>query len=102
MSPAAKKIFIRLLMAAACLVLLGLVVFVAWRIRLANDIDRQLAAIRAAGLPTNGKELNDYYPAVPDDENAALVMTQAFSLLRNYPYGQSNEVAHFKIPPRGQ
>jgi hypothetical protein len=73
-----------------------------WRGKLAMEIDAKLQAIRMAGLPTNGKELNAYYPAVPDNENAALVMTQAFVLMQNYPDSRSNEVANFKMPTRGQ
>jgi hypothetical protein len=54
-------------------------------------------------LPTNGKELNAYYPAVPDNENAALVMTQAFALMRNYPDSRSNEIDQIQsFPARWQ
>ena len=49
---------------------------------LAHVINRELAEIRAAGLPTNGEELNRWYAAVPDNQNAALVLTQAFALLK--------------------
>jgi hypothetical protein len=73
-----------------------------WRGKLAMAVDAKLQEIRAAGLPTEGKELNAYYPAVPDNKNAALVMTQAFALMRNYPDSRSNETANFKILLRGQ
>jgi hypothetical protein len=102
MSPAVKKIFIRLLIAAACLVLLTIVLFSVWRVRLANDVERRLAAIRAAGLPASGTELNSYYPAVPDSENAALVITQAFANMACYPDERSNAVAKFKVPAGSQ
>ena len=72
MTPFVKRVVIPLLLAAGCLVLVALMVFVVWRFRLANGVDRQLAAIRAAGLPTNGEEANNYYPNVPDVENAAV------------------------------
>jgi hypothetical protein len=85
-----------------CGLALLVISFIVWRVNLAHDVDAKLQAIRAAGLPTNGKELNAYYPAVPDNENAALVMIQAFELMRNYPDDRSNEVASFNIPPRGQ
>ena len=49
--------------------------FIVWRVNLTHDVNTKLQAIRAAGLPTSGAELNAYYPAVPDNENAALVMT---------------------------
>ena len=100
MSPPVKKIFTRLLLATACLVLLALAIFVTWRIRLANDIDRQLAAIRAAGLPTNGEEANTYYTNVPNEENAAVKMAEAFVLMTNYSDSRSNEVDRIKFPSR--
>lgn len=90
----------KILLVAAGFVLLGVLIFAVWRVRLANDINRHLATIRAAGLPTNGKEANDYYTAVPDEENAALKMAEAFALMANYPDRRSNEVAWIKFPQR--
>jgi hypothetical protein len=74
--------------------------FVIWRLNLAHEINKELAAIRAAGLPTNGHEANDYYPAVSDDQNAAIRMAAAFSLMTNYPDGRSNEVDRISIQSR--
>src|SRR5437016_3252811 len=85
------------------LLLAGLVgSLVVWRLRLSHDVNDQLRALRAAGLPTSGSELNEWHPPVPDAENAALVMTQAFALMRTFPDSRSNEVVSFKLPPRGQ
>ena len=97
-----SKFILRLLCGFATVVVIAIAVFVVWRVRLAHDVESKLAALRAAGMPTSGEELNKFYTAVPDSENAALVMTQAFALMRNYPDSRSNEVTHFKIPPRGQ
>jgi len=92
--------------AVICLVsllMLGLVgSAVVWRMRLSHTVESQLTALRAAGLPTSGAELNNWYATVPDSENAALVMTQAFALMRTFPDQRSNEVSRFKPPPRGQ
>jgi hypothetical protein len=74
--------------------------FVIWRLNLAHEINLELAAIRAAGLPTNGQEANDYYPAVPDDKNAALKMQEAFGLMTNFPDRRSNEVDRVRLPGR--
>jgi hypothetical protein len=76
--------------------------FVGWRWHLAELVNGRLAALRAAGLPTSGAELNQWYAIVPDSENAALVLTEAFALLRTFPDARSNEVTRFKPPPRGQ
>lgn len=97
-----KKLFLWLWSSLVILVVLAIVLFVARRTDLANEVNVKLAAIRAAGLPTNGRELNAYYPAVPDNQNAALVMTQAFALMRTFSDGRSNEIASFIIQPRGQ
>jgi hypothetical protein len=34
--------------------------FIVWRVTLAHDVNAKLAAIRAAGLPTSGKESNAF------------------------------------------
>jgi len=75
---------------------------VAWRIYLARVINEQLAEIHAAGLPANGEELNHWYASVPDNQNAALRLTQAFDLRRLYPDGRSNLISNFKLPKRGE
>lgn len=100
MKPVVKKIFFRLLVVGFCLIGLGVVGFAVWRVRLANDVARKIAEIRAAGLPTNGAEANDYYATVPDDQNAAVKMADAFALMANYDDHRSNEVASLKFPQR--
>jgi hypothetical protein len=80
----ASKFIHWLLRSLAVFVVIAIAAFVVWRVNLAHDVDAKLQAIRAAGLPTSGAELNAFYPAVPDNENAALVMTQVFALMRNY------------------
>jgi hypothetical protein len=80
--------------------LVGSVVW--WRLHLSYEVDGRLRALQRAGLPTSGAELNQWYAAVPDRENAALVMTQAFALMRTFPDQRSNEISRFKPPPRGQ
>ena len=81
-------------------VVLAVGAFTVWRVRLANDVARQIAAIRAAGLPTSGAEANAYYTSVPDSENSALKMEQAFDLMANYHDRRSNEINSISIPYR--
>jgi hypothetical protein len=92
----------RIRLAALVLFALLVISFVIWRVNLAHDLNAKLAAIHAAGMPTNGKELNDYYPAVPDNVNAALVMTQALAFMANYPDERSNAVSKFAMPACSQ
>ena len=93
-----RKLF-RITIALLVLIVLPLI---AWRMYLASVIDRELAKIQAAGLPINGAELNRWYPAVPDNQNAALVLTQAFALRRQYPDARSSLIHNFKLPNRGE
>lgn len=60
MTPTSK--FIRwLLRSLAVLVVIVIAAFVVWRVNLTRDVNARLAAIRAAGLPTSGAELNAYH-----------------------------------------
>jgi len=90
----------RLLRFAVLPVLLVLALLI-WRAYLGTTINRQLRLLRTAGLPVNGEELNRWYTAVPDAQNAALVLTQAFALRVNYPDSRSNLILNFKLPQRG-
>jgi len=83
---------------AICLV--GSVVW--WRMHLSYEVNGRLRALQRDGLPTSGAELNRWYVTVPDQKNAALVLTQAFALMQTFPDQRSNEVFRFKPPPHGQ
>ena len=78
------------------LFLLVLCCFALWRVLLLRDVNSQFARIRAAGYPVSGAELNAWRQPVPDTENGALVLTQAFSLVRTFPDARSNEVVKFE------
>ncbi len=100
MKLSARQICIGILLGGVCLLLLCILSFVVWRVRLANDVAHQLAGIRAAGLPTDGAEANDYYTSVPANENAALKMTDAFASLTNYNDQRRWEIVALKFPQR--
>ena len=61
----------------AFLILAPILALVIWRASLTAKINRELAAIRAAGLPTSPAELDAFYRQVPDNENAALLVLEA-------------------------
>ncbi|MEP6664083.1 MAG: hypothetical protein ABJC04_10505, partial [Verrucomicrobiota bacterium] len=82
------------------LVAVLILVFAVWRINLATKVETQLKAVRAAGLPANGKEADEWYAAVPDVENSALLMGDAINLMQAFPDGRSNEVSRIKFPTR--
>jgi hypothetical protein len=76
--------------------------FVIWRLLLWNNVNSQLRAIRAEGLPANVRELNAWYEEVPENRNAALVLTKAFTLGPRYPDPKSNLAWSFKLPAAGR
>ncbi|MGZ8900159.1 MAG: hypothetical protein ACXW3Z_08695 [Limisphaerales bacterium] len=53
---------------------------VAYRFASKSGLSREMAAIRAKGLPTNPKELDAWYAAVPTGENAGLKFLEAYKL----------------------
>lgn len=59
----------------AMLLLIGL------RLRLKWEIHRELTDLRRAGLPTNWRELSEFYGRIPESSNAAPLLTNAYTLL---------------------
>jgi hypothetical protein len=80
--------------------LLVLCSFSVWRTLLYRDVRSRFSRIQAAGFPVSGAELNAWRRPVPDAENGALVLTQAFALVCNFPDRRSNEVIEPKILTR--
>ena len=60
------------------LLLVGAAGFVIFRIHLKSELEVKLEAIRAAGYPTTGAELNAWYSIPESAENAADMMIEAF------------------------
>ena len=58
----------------------GFILLASFAVRnaLVSPEDPRLAAIRQAGYPVTPTELNAFYPAVPENQNAALVYGRAF------------------------
>ncbi|SRR6266545_4181641 len=82
------------------LCLLALIWFTVWRVQLHSQIKERLGTIRSAGLPASPQELDQWYRTVPDGDNAALVLTQAFALLRTFADRRSNEVSEPRLLDR--
>src|SRR5688572_28488526 len=59
------------------MVVLGVIGVVGFRMAAARGLEREMAAIRARGLPTSPEELNAWYVAVPKEENFALKVLAA-------------------------
>src|SRR5690242_7254719 len=66
--------------------------FTLWRVLLYCDVRGRFARIRSAGFPASGAEFNAWRRPVPDAENGALVLMQAFALVRTFSDSRSNEV----------
>lgn len=57
------------------------ILFVYWKVSVARELAAFKEEARAQGFPVTIEELNAWYPAVPDEENAALVYEEAFALM---------------------
>src|SRR5437764_8408378 len=49
-----------------------LVSIVCWRVIIASQVNSRLRRIKASGYPSSPQELNAWYKAVPEGDNAAL------------------------------
>jgi hypothetical protein len=87
-SPFARKVN-KVIRWIACV---ALVVFAVWRVTLYREVHARFVRLRSGGSPVSGAELNTWPRTVPDAENGALIMTQAFALLRTFPDRRSNEI----------
>jgi hypothetical protein len=78
------------------------VVYSGYRLYLAHKIKTKIELIRKAGFPVTTAELNKWYAAVSPEENAALILTNAFAHLVK---GNTNSpdlpiIGRGKLPPR--
>ena len=89
----------------AVAVLLTLLGFLSCNLRHPR-LDPRLDAIRKAGYPVTLAELDDWYPRVPDEQNAALIYTNAFARMVYVSPEDNNpdrrQIADIKLPQRGQ
>ena len=99
----------RVRLAVGCLALLGLIValavgaFAMWRVRLRNEMNARISAIRAAKLPTNWEELSKWPAEVKDSENAALIYTNAIAQIKSKSIPRRGSGgAQFQLPRRGE
>jgi hypothetical protein len=80
-----------------------LVLVIAWfaffRIGLKSQLRTRLEAIRSAGYPATGAELNDWYAIPEGAENAAYIIMEAFSF---YPEGDPEERKSLPIVGQGE
>jgi hypothetical protein len=68
-----------------------------WRVNLARHVSRELSSLQKSHIPTSGKELDDWYSAVPEQENMAVVISNATSLLKTFSDRRSNQVDQISI-----
>src|ERR1043165_9599966 len=78
--------------------------YAGYRLYLAHKIKVKIGQIRQAGLPVTTAELNRWYVVVPPEENAALILTNAFAHLVK---GNTNSpdlpiIGRGKLPPRNE
>jgi hypothetical protein len=73
-----------------------------WRVSLYFRVKHQLAAVRSAGLPASGAELNDWLPQIPDAQNGALALTQAFTNLHQLSDFLREKKSELTFPKRNE
>jgi hypothetical protein len=66
-----------LVVGPALAVIVGVLSFALWRHMLTRRVESRLAAIHAGGLPVTTSDLNAWVPAVPDEQNAGLLLQKA-------------------------
>ena len=66
---------------------------------LQDRLDSELERLRAIGCPVTLKELDNWYTAVPDNENAALIYEKAFPLIQAYPSLDKGKIILKGDPP---
>ncbi len=83
-----------------------LLVLLSLRIHTRMQLNRMIAEIREAGEPVSHADLDAWYAAPPDEENAALILTNAFALLKVELTDAEKERLAFlgsaSIPPLGE
>jgi len=96
-----RRIILRCFAAGWILVGLALLGALLWRAQLRWQVERQVSLVHQAGFPASAEELNSWRAPVPDAENASLLITQAFALLRTFPDERSNWLRRITLPVRG-
>lgn len=79
----------------AGIIILGLV-GLRLRLRLKWEVYKAIAGLHQAGLPTNWRELDEFYGRIPESLNAAPLLTNAYTLLF-----ASNSIENLKLPVVG-
>jgi hypothetical protein len=71
--------------------------FAVGRIRIHRLVTQHIAEARAHGYPTSGAEINTWLASVPDKENGAIVLTQAFGLLRTSSMAEARLLTNVNV-----
>ena len=76
------KGLLALALAGGVPILIAAIIFSRWIDSVAEELEAYKQDARAQGYPVTLEELDAWYPAVPDAENAALVYQEAFALMQ--------------------
>ncbi len=94
---------LKIIIALAALLVLLILAFAVWRATLVSANHQRLKAIKAAGEPVTGRDLDAWYEPVDEKENAALVWLEGVSKLRPARVKmQPAAWSRLKLPPPGQ
>ncbi len=94
---------VKIVIALSTFVGLLILAFIIWRGTLASANGKRLQAIKAASEPAGTRELDAWYEAVDDQENAALVWLDGIVRLSpKLEKDQQSPWSKIKLPPRNQ
>ena len=81
---------------------LVLLAFVGLKVSSQTGLQREMKAVRAKGLPTNSKELHEWYAAVPPEENAGLKFLAAHEVYVEPAKGSDPSELDWRAIPHDQ
>ena len=102
-TPPRKRRRIKFSYVLIALLVAGVAAFAIFRISTKFKLRAGIDAIRAAGYPVTGAELDQWYNIPPDAENAAYTMEEAFSFLNKWENDKSKPlplIGRAEFPPR--
>jgi hypothetical protein len=93
----------KLLLALAALLVVLILLIAVWRMGMASGNAARFKAIKAAGEPASARELDDWYEAVDDKENAALIWLDGIAKFNpKLEKDQASPWSRIKMPSRDQ
>jgi len=96
--PRSAKVLLGLFGVIVVVLVTAGVCFGVWRTRLAKSVKAEVTAIRTNGLPVSMTDLEHWPAVIPEEQNAALIMQQAFAMVT---LTNRDRIYDLNLPVRG-